>query len=109
MPTRGAGDRAPRGRGRQRTPRFEAVEPRLLPSAAVPARVAAYPVAYTAPLTPLTELTGGYQGQDGGLYGGGSNAPPASQAMALDAASAQVVPRNAAGMPSASGKIGFVA
>lgn len=71
--------------------------------------VAYQPPAYTAPLTPLTDPGASYQGEDGGLYGGGSNTPPASQAAALGVASSGVVPRNAFGRPSDAGKIGFVA
>lgn len=66
-------------------------------------------VPFTTPLTPLTDLTGTYQGQDGGLYGGDSNTPPPSQAAALQSAASLVVPRNARGVPSATGKIGFAA
>lgn len=58
---------------------------------------------------PLTDPGVSYQGEVGGLYGGGNNAPPPSQAASLQAAASQVVPRNAAGLPAAGGKIGFVA
>jgi lysophospholipase L1-like esterase len=55
--------------------------------------------------TPLSELTGTYQGFPGGLYGNGANtAPPAHDARAL-AAAAAVQPLDAAGSPSASGRI----
>jgi len=59
-------------------------------------------------LVPLTELTGGYKGQDGGLYGGGKNEPPADlQARAAKAVS-EVRPLSADGKPDASGKIALL-
>jgi hypothetical protein len=56
-------------------------------------------------LLPLPDLTGAYQGEDGGLYGGGNNEPPPAQAAAAAAALAQVQPVDAKGQPSADGKI----
>jgi hypothetical protein len=56
-------------------------------------------------LVPLTELTGNYKGQDGGLYGGGKNEPPADLQARATKAAAQVGPLNAEGKPDASGKI----
>jgi len=56
-------------------------------------------------LIPLTQLTGDqkYKGQDGGLYGGGSNLPPESQLKAAQEASANVVLLDAGGQPALSG------
>jgi hypothetical protein len=56
-------------------------------------------------LTPLTELKEPYHGQDGGLYGGGKNEPPAAQAALASQAIAQIQPLDAEGRPSPSGKI----
>ena len=59
-------------------------------------------------LVPLTELTGKYQDQDGGLYGGGKNDPPAELATRAKQALAQIRPLNAEGKPAADGKIVMV-
>jgi hypothetical protein len=57
-------------------------------------------------LIPLTELgTGKYKGEDGGLYGGGKNEPPAEHAAAAAKELAKIVPLDADGKPSANGKI----
>jgi hypothetical protein len=58
-------------------------------------------------LVPLTQLTGDqkYKGQDGGLYGGGSNHPPEAHLKAALAAAAKVVPLDAGGQPAAGGKV----
>ena len=65
--------------------------------------------AFAGHLTPLTELgTAKYKGEDGGLYGGGSNEPPKPHLDAAMKEAAQIQPLNAAGKPSADGKIGFV-
>jgi hypothetical protein len=62
-------------------------------------------------LTPLTDMGDGdhYEGEAGGLYGGGRNTPPDSHRKAAEVALANVVPRNAAGEPDDGGTIGFVA
>jgi lysophospholipase L1-like esterase len=62
-------------------------------------------------LTPLTDLgaTEGYEGEEGGLYGGGSNTPPAAHRRAAEEQLAQIRPLNAAGEAVADGTIGFVA
>lgn len=62
-------------------------------------------------LTPLADMGAAdrYEGEDGGLYGGGRNTPPDSHRKAGEAALAKVVPRNAAGEPDDDGTIGFVA
>ena len=49
-----------------------------------------------------------YEGEDGGLYGGGSNVPPDAHAKAAQAQIARIQPLGADGMPSADGKIVFV-
>ena len=61
-------------------------------------------------LKPLTELsaTDRYKGEDGGLYGGGSNTPPAAHFAAAKAASAAITPLNADGRPASEGAIGLV-
>lgn len=58
-------------------------------------------------LVPLTQMKADqkYKGEDGGLYGNGSNQPPESQLHAAMDAAAHVVPRDDAGKPSPSGKI----
>jgi hypothetical protein len=58
-------------------------------------------------LVPLCDMTAGqkYHGQDGGLYGGGLNVPPEKHLQAALEAAASIKPRNAAGNPSADGKI----
>lgn len=61
----------------------------------------------TTGLVPLTDISAGqtYQGQPGGLYGNGTNAPPATHlAMALKAAK-EVQPLDQQGKPSTSGRI----
>jgi len=58
-----------------------------------------------AKLVPLTEFKGDYQGQDGGLYGGGSNEPPAALASRAKNAAAQVQPLGPDGKPDKDGKI----
>ena len=58
-------------------------------------------------LVPLDQMTAQdkYKGEDGGLYGGGANAPPAAHRKAAEAALAKVVPLDAQGKPAADGKI----
>jgi hypothetical protein len=57
---------------------------------------------------PLSDLKGTYQGFGGGLYSGAGNIRPAAlETLALTAAR-QIVPLNAAGAPSANGRIGFI-
>jgi hypothetical protein len=64
----------------------------------------------TIGVKPLTELpaTETYKGEEGGLYGGGSNEPPASHLAAAKAESAKITPLNADGHPARDGTIGFV-
>jgi hypothetical protein len=60
-------------------------------------------------LIPLTELGNGtYKGEDGGLYGGGSNEPPAEHRAAALRELEQIRPLDADGKPAADGKIGFI-
>lgn len=61
-------------------------------------------------LKPLTEMTSGdhYKGEAGGLYGAGSNEPPAPLAAAAKEETAKIAPLDADGQPSPSGKIGLV-
>lgn len=61
-------------------------------------------------LIPLTDMAAGdqYEGEDGGLYGGGSNQPPETQRKTAEAALAQVKPLNAEGKPAGDGRIVFV-
>lgn len=54
---------------------------------------------------PLNDLAGSYQGFTGGLYGNGSNVPPAAHAALGDSRMAAVVPRDATGAPAPSGRI----
>lgn len=58
-------------------------------------------------LKPLTEMTAQdkYKGEDGGLYGGGRNEPPAGHAAAAKKELAQIVPLDAEGKASKDGKI----
>lgn len=59
---------------------------------------------------PLNEMTADdrYEGQDGGLYGGGKNVPPEAHRKAAEAALARIQPLDARGKPAADGKIGFI-
>lgn len=59
---------------------------------------------------PLTEMTADdrYLGQDGGLYGGGKNTPPAAHLAAALAASKAIAPLNRDGKPDPAGKIVLV-
>jgi hypothetical protein len=61
-------------------------------------------------LKPLTEMTATdrYKGEDGGLYGGGKNQPPAAHQEAAREALKQITPRDAEGKPAPDGLIGFL-
>ena len=60
-------------------------------------------------LIPLTDLgTQTYKGEDGGLYGGGSNEPPPAHRAAALREVEQIRPLDADGKPAADGKIGFL-
>lgn len=56
---------------------------------------------------PLTEMTAtdNYKGEDGGLYGGGKNEPPAEHAAAAKNITASIVPLGRDGKPAADGKV----
>jgi hypothetical protein len=58
-------------------------------------------------LIPLDQMTAqdNYKGQDGGLYGGGKNQPPAEHLKAALAEAGKIVPLDERGKPSAKGKI----
>jgi hypothetical protein len=59
---------------------------------------------------PLTEMsaTDHYKGQDGGLYGGGQNVPPAAHALAAEQALARIEPLDPQGKPAPDGKVVFI-
>ena len=59
-------------------------------------------------LIPLTDMTTPYKGEDGGLYGGGRNEPPAAHLAAYRTESEKIRPLNARGQPSPEGQIGFI-
>ncbi len=61
----------------------------------------------TRDLRPLTEMAAEdlYQGEDGGLYGGGKNDPPDTHREAAMSALAQVQPRDPAGNPDPDGRV----
>ena len=59
-------------------------------------------------LVPLNELTGKYKEQDGGLYGGGKNEPPAEHAALARKAIAEIKPLDREGKPAADGKIALM-
>ncbi len=61
-------------------------------------------------LKPLSEMsaTDRYKGQDGGLYGGGHNVPPAEHALAAEQELARIEPLDAQGKPAADGKVAFI-
>lgn len=61
-----------------------------------------------AALVPITEMITPYKGEDGGLYGGGRNDPPATHQAAHLKESQAIVPRDASGASAADGKIGFI-
>jgi len=57
-------------------------------------------------LVPLPELTGSYQGQDGGLYGGNKNEPPAAHLARAEKALKEIRPLGPDGKPAdADGKV----
>lgn len=63
-----------------------------------------------AQLTPLTDFgpEARYEGEDGGLYGGGRNTPPDALRRAAETQLALIQPLDRAGRPAADGLIGFV-
>ncbi len=64
----------------------------------------------TGPITPLSDMgaTDRYEGEDGGLYGGGNNTPPEAHRRAAEAALALIRPLDAGGKADERGTIGFV-
>lgn len=62
-------------------------------------------------LIPLTDMSAAdtYHGEEGGLYAGGVNEPPPSHWQKAEQASAEIIPRDAAGNPSPDGMIGLIA
>jgi hypothetical protein len=57
-------------------------------------------------LVPITELgTNKYKGEDGGLYGGGSNEPPSEFRTAVEKQLQKIEPLDADGKPASDGKI----
>ncbi len=64
----------------------------------------------TTGLKPLPDMTAAdrYKGEDGGLYGGGSNAPPAALQAAAQQELAAIQPLDADGRPTATGRIVFI-
>ena len=62
------------------------------------------PAPEAANLVPLTELAGDYKGQEGGLYGGGKNEPPAMHAVLAAKAIAEIKPLAAGGEPQATAR-----
>jgi hypothetical protein len=59
--------------------------------------------------TAITDLgSGSFQGEQGGLYPGGSNTPPAAYQAAGVRAAQSVVQLDSSGTPNANGKIGFI-
>jgi hypothetical protein len=70
---------------------------------------AAAPLTNGFKATPLTELGGGkYKGEEGGLYGGGRNAPPEAHRAAAKRETSQIRPLDARGQPSPDGRIVLV-
>lgn len=61
-------------------------------------------------IAPLTDMSASdkYEGEDGGLYGDGSNQPPEALRKSAEAALAQIKPLDAEGKASADGRIVFV-
>lgn len=61
-------------------------------------------------LIPLSDMTADdrYQGEDGGLYGAGRNAPPATHENAARVELSQIRPLNAAGEPAETGRVVFI-
>ncbi|PYV13465.1 MAG: hypothetical protein DMG07_14405 [Acidobacteria bacterium] len=59
-------------------------------------------------LTPLTELTGKYKGESGGLYGNGRNEPPEAHRQAALREAARVGPLERDGKPSKDGQVVLV-
>ncbi|HEY3235293.1 MAG TPA: hypothetical protein VGJ84_11260 [Polyangiaceae bacterium] len=59
-------------------------------------------------LTPLTDLTGTYKGEPGGLYPGGGNQLPAAVEQAAQRMSARIQPRDATGAADPTGQVALI-
>lgn len=61
-------------------------------------------------LVPLCDMSANdrYEGEDGGLYGGGLNTPPPALQKAAEGALTQILPLDAEGKPAPDGKIVFI-
>ena len=101
----------------QRGERLTADEQEYLDRARAARRAAQRDAAPAAPeprentgLIPLSQMTAEdrYQEEDGGLYGGGQNEPPAAHAAAAIQAISEITPRDPAGRPSEDGRVVFV-
>ncbi len=70
-------------------------------------RPGAPPARESTGLIPLVDMSadGRYRGEDGGLYGGGSNVPPESHLQAALAEAEKIQPLDAEGRPDPDGKI----
>lgn len=70
----------------------------------------AEPIKPPAGLKPLTDMSAEdrYQGEDGGLFGGGKNAPSKEHLEAALRQAKQIRPLDSEGKPAEDGKIGFV-
>src|SRR5262245_46191172 len=66
------------------------------------------PVVPAAHYTPLVDLKGDYQGQDGGLYGAGSNSPTKDLKEAAERAAKAIRPLDRDGVPAEDGKIALL-
>lgn len=76
---------------------------------APPLWAAKAPAPWTDHLTPLTELGAStYKGQNGGLYGNGSNQPPHEHLTAALQEAAKILPLDDEGRESNEGKIGVI-
>ncbi|MDO8544112.1 MAG: hypothetical protein Q7S40_27030 [Opitutaceae bacterium] len=71
------------------------------------ARAPANPADWSG-LVAITDLTAPYKGEDGGLYGGGRNEPPAAHRAAHLRETEKIRPLDAQGNPAADGKIGLI-
>jgi hypothetical protein len=84
-------------------------QPGPVPQAAAARPSAPAGMADWSGLVPLTDLVTPYKGEDGGLYGGGNNEPPAAHRAAHLKESEKIRPLDANGQPSTDGKIGLIA
>lgn len=77
------------------------------PAAATPATASSSSAKSSTGLVPLCDMGAAdhYKGEDGGLYGGGSNTPPPAHLQAAMEVAAKIQPLDADGKPSPSGKI----